>query len=68
MIKATALASIITLTEVTGIAYKLASDTYRIMEIFVVAGAIYLTLNFIISLVFSMIERRLQAHQASRRN
>lgn len=67
MIKATSLASIITLTEVTEIAYKLISSTYRVFEIFVVTGAIYLALNFLISLALSLIERRLHAHRAHRR-
>lgn len=66
MVKATSLASIITLTEVTGIAYKLISSTYRVMEIFIVTGAIYLALNFLISFMLSIIERRLHAHHAQR--
>lgn len=66
MIKATSLASIITLTEVTGIAYKLISSTYRVLEIFVVSGAIYLTLTFLLTLVLSLAERRLNAHHAHR--
>jgi octopine/nopaline transport system permease protein len=68
MLKATSLASIITLTEVTGIAYKLISSTYRVMEVFAVTGALYLTLTFLISLAFSLIERRLNGHLAHRRN
>lgn len=67
MLKATSLASIITLSEVTGIAYKLISSTYRVMEIFAVTGVLYLTLTFLISLAFSLIERRLQRHIAHRR-
>lgn len=67
MLKATSLASIITLTEMTGIAHKLISSTYRVMEVFAVTGALYLTLTFLISLAFSLIERRLQRHQAHRR-
>jgi octopine/nopaline transport system permease protein len=66
MIKATSLASIITLTEVTGIAHKLISSTYRVVEIFVVTGAIYLTLTFLLSLALSVLERRLHAHHAHR--
>lgn len=66
MIKATSLASIITLSEVTGIAYKLISSTYRAVEIFVIAGAIYLALTFLVSLALSAIERRLNAHHAPR--
>lgn len=68
MLKATSLASIITLTEVTGIAYKLISSSYRVMEVFAVTGALYLTLTFLISLAFSVIEGRLNKHLAYRRN
>ncbi|WP_223545285.1 ABC transporter permease [Pseudomonas sp. A-B-19] len=68
MLKATSLTSIITLIEMTGIAHKLISSTYRVMEIFAVTGALYLTLTFLISLAFSLIERRLQRHLAHRRN
>lgn len=67
MIKATSLASIITLTELTGIAHKLISSTYRIFEIFIVTGAIYLTLTFLMSAAFALLERQLQAHHAHRR-
>ncbi|RVE94408.1 ABC transporter permease [Sinorhizobium meliloti] len=66
MIKATSLASIITLTEVTGIAHKLISSTYRALEVFVVTGGIYLALNFLISFALSLAERRLHAHLADR--
>ncbi|WP_064686523.1 ABC transporter permease [Rhizobium bangladeshense] len=48
MVKGTSLASIITLIEVTGIAQGLISQTYRAVEVFIAAGAIYLTLNFTI--------------------
>jgi len=40
MIKATSLASIITLTEFTGIARKLISSTDRVFEFFIVTGSI----------------------------
>jgi octopine/nopaline transport system permease protein len=66
MIKATSLASIITLNEVTGIAYKLISSTYRVLEICVVSGAIYLTLTFLLTLVLSLTELRLNADHADR--
>ncbi len=59
MVKGTALASIITLYEVTGISYKIISQSYRIMEVFIVAGSIYLMLNFMVTLVISRIERSL---------
>jgi octopine/nopaline transport system permease protein len=68
MVKATALASIITLHEITGIAHKLIATTYRVMEIFAVSGAIYLTMTFLLSLALSAVERRLNAHQTHRRS
>jgi len=59
MVKGTSLASIITLTEVTGIAQELISQTYRAMEVFIAAGAIYLVLNFIIVWALARLEARL---------
>lgn len=67
MIKATSLASIITLNELTGITYKLASATYRVIEIFAVAGSIYLVLNFLMSMGIAAIEKSLNGHLANRR-
>lgn len=62
MIKATSLASIITLMEVTGIAQRLISETFRAVEVFVCAGAIYLVINFIISRAVAALEHRLSPH------
>ena len=45
--------------EVTGIASKLISETFRAVEVFVCAGAIYLLLNFVISRAIALLERRL---------
>ena len=59
MVKATSLASIITMMEVTGLAQKLIAQTYRAMEIFVCAGAIYLALNFLVTRAVAALERRL---------
>lgn len=53
MLKDTSLGSIITLMEVTGVAAKLISASYRPVEVFVVAGAIYLALNFLITRLFA---------------
>ena len=62
MIKGTSLASIVTLMEVTGIAYGIISQTYRAIEVFACAGAIYLVLNFLITRALGWIEYRLSAH------
>ncbi|KAB0540420.1 ABC transporter permease [Pseudochrobactrum algeriensis] len=59
MVKATSLASIITLMEVTGIAAKLIAESYRAIEVFVVAGAIYLSINFILTRLLLLAEYRL---------
>lgn len=56
MVKSTALASTITLMEVTGIAAKLISQSYRPIEIFVCAGAIYLAINFLVARCFAALE------------
>jgi octopine/nopaline transport system permease protein len=59
MTRSTALASVITLMEVTGIASKIISETFRAVEVFICAGAIYLILNFAISRGIALLERRL---------
>ncbi|PTQ96506.1 octopine/nopaline transport system permease protein [Paraburkholderia sp. GV068] len=62
IVKSTSLASIITLMEVTGIAYKVISQTYNAVPVFVCAGAIYLLINFAITRVLQYFERRLTPH------
>lgn len=59
LLKATSLASVITLMDVTGLAYRLVSKTYRSEEIFTVAGLIYLALTFVIATGVHLLERRL---------
>lgn len=65
MVKATALASVITLMEVTGLAAKLISETYRAIEVFIVAGAIYLIINFVITRIIQALEHWLTPHLRS---
>ena len=62
MVKATSLASIITMMEVTGIAQKLISQTFRAVEVFIVAGAIYLALNFLVTRAIWPLEWWLSPH------
>ena len=59
MTRSTALASVITLMEVTGIASKIISETFRAVDVFICAGAIYLLLNFASSRAIALLERRL---------
>ena len=60
--KATSLASIITLMEITGLAAKLISETYRVIEVFTAAGAIYLAINFVLTRIVAVMDYRLTAH------
>jgi octopine/nopaline transport system permease protein len=49
MVKSTSLVSTITILEVTGIAKKIIATTYQTVEVFIIAGAIYLCINFIVT-------------------
>lgn len=62
MIKATSLASIITIMEVTGVAARIISETYRAIEVFVVAGFIYLAINFLLTRLVQLVEFKLSPH------
>jgi len=66
MIKATSLASIITLMEITGLAAKIISDTYRAIEVLIVAGAIYLAINYVLTRVVQVADYRLTPHLRNR--
>ncbi|MBO0343950.1 ABC transporter permease [Roseibium limicola] len=66
MVKATSLASIITIMEITGLAARLVSETYLVIEVFVVAGAIYLAINFILTRLVQGLEYRLTPHLRER--
>jgi len=59
MVKASSLISIVTLMEITGIARTIISKTYAPVEIFLVAGSIYLFINFIITRLVKYAENRL---------
>lgn len=62
MVKATSLVSIITLMEVTGIAARLISETYRPVEVFIAAGTIYLIINFLLTRAVSLLDWWLTPH------
>ncbi len=59
MIKASSLASTITLLEITGIARVIIADTFRPVELFIVAGSIYLAINAVLSRGVRMLELHL---------
>ena len=65
MVKATSLASTITIIEITGMAKKIIAATYRPVEVFLIAGGIYLAVNFLISRGIMVTEKWLNPHMRS---
>jgi His/Glu/Gln/Arg/opine family amino acid ABC transporter permease subunit len=59
LLKATSLASVITVTEVTGIANRLIASTFRPIEILALVGLIYLAMSTVLILLQQLFERRL---------
>jgi octopine/nopaline transport system permease protein len=62
LVKSTALASLVTVWEVTGVAQQIIQQTYRTTEVFICAALIYLFLNFVIVRLLGLLERRLSRH------
>ena len=57
MLKGTSLASTVTLMDLTGVAKFIISTTYKPIEIFIVAGSIYLIITFFIFILINFIEK-----------
>lgn len=66
MLKGSALASTITLLDITGAARTIIAVTYTPVEIFLAAGVIYLIISFVLISGFRLLERRLNAHLRAR--
>ncbi len=64
MLKGSALASTITLLDLTGMARTIIARTYMPVEIFLAAGALYLVLTFLFTNGYRLLERRLNRHLA----
>lgn len=60
MLKASSLASTITLLELTGMARTIIARTYLPVEIFFAAGLFYLVMTFILVQIFRWLERKLR--------
>ena len=58
MLKGTSLASTVTLMDLTGVAKYIISTTFRPIEVFIVAGGIYLFMTFIIHNVIKFLEKK----------
>ena len=59
MLKGTSLASTVTLMDLTGVAKYIISTTFKPVEVFIVAGSIYLFLTFLIHNFIKFAEKRM---------
>lgn len=60
MVQASSLASTITLMELTGVARAIAARTFQPVEVFVIAGSVYLVLNIVLTRGVQYWEKRLK--------
>ena len=58
MLKGTSLASTVTLMDLTGVAKFIISTTFKPIEVFIIAGSIYLFLTFIIHNIIKLLEKK----------
>lgn len=63
VLKGTSLASTITLLDLMGITQQLIAQTYATVELYIIAGVIYLILNAVITGVFKLLMRWSMIHQ-----
>ena len=63
MMKGTSLASTVTLMDLTGVAKYIISTTFRPVEVFIVAGGIYLFMTFIIHNLIKFLEKKYSFNQ-----
>ena len=64
MLKGTSLASTVTLLDLTGVAKHIISTTFRPVEVFIVAGSIYLIMTFIIHNFIKLLEKKFDYNSA----
>ena len=58
MLKGTSLASTVTLMDLTGVAKYIISTTFKPIEVFIVAGSIYLFMTFVIHNLIKFLEKK----------
>ena len=58
MMKGTSLASTVTLMDITGVAKYIISTTFKPIEVFIVAGGIYLFMTFLIHNLIKYLEKK----------
>ena len=62
--KDTSLASAITVVEVTRVAEQVGAASFRYLEMFLIAGAIYWMINQLLTVAQMLIEQRLSRHMS----
>ncbi len=63
LLKGSSLASTITLLELTGVTRNIIAVTFRPIELFLLAGAIYMTLTFVLTRLFNLLEYKITGHR-----
>ncbi|KPA50954.1 arginine transporter permease subunit ArtM [Photobacterium leiognathi subsp. mandapamensis] len=63
--KGTSLASTITIMDIMGYAQRINAQTYDTLTVFAIAGAMYLTVNAILSILFRLVEKKALAFEAA---
>ena len=64
--KGTSLASTITIMDIMGYAQRINAQTYDTLMVFSVAGAFYLTVNGVLTLIFRQVEKKALAFEMAR--
>ncbi len=62
MLKGTSLASTVTLMDLTGVAKYIISTTFKPIEVFIVAGSIYLFLTFLVHNFIKFVEKKFETN------
>jgi len=65
LLKATSLASLITVWDIMGTARQIQKETYRIYEPLLAAGIIYIVTVFLLTRLLNYVERRINQHRAA---
>ncbi len=65
LLKATSLASLITVWDIMGTARQIQKESYRIYEPLLAAGIIYIVTVFILTRLLNIVERRINQHRAA---
>lgn len=66
LVKVSSLASVVGIGELTRVAQNITGQTYRPLEIYIAAAAIYFAINLVISQLGRLAERRMQANGGRR--